>query len=117
VHVAVREAGKEVVFLHRIAEGPADRSYGIHVARLAGIPERVLTRASEVLHELESERTVDRLEPPRGSARRASEPQLPLFAPDVHPVVAALRGVRLETLTPLEALNAIAEWKRMCGEE
>ena len=116
VHVAVREAGKEVVFLHRIAEGPADRSYGIHVARLAGVPERVLARAAEVLHELESERTVERLEPPRGT-RRAPEPQLPLFAPDVHPVVAALRALHVETLTPLDALNAIAEWKRMCGEE
>jgi len=118
-----------VVFLHRIAEGAADRSYGIHVARLAGLPERVLARAAEVLHELESERTVERLEhgsAPPASARRgraasapagSAPPQLPLFTAETHPVVRALREIELETLTPLEALNRIAEWKRRCGEE
>jgi len=119
VHVAAREWGGSVVFLHRIAEGAADRSYGIHVARLAGLPERVLARAEEVLHELESERTVEHLEPARGGARarRAATPQLPLFGGDAHPVVRALRELDLETLTPLEALNRIAAWKRQCGEE
>jgi DNA mismatch repair protein MutS len=119
VHVAAREWGGSVVFLHRIAEGAADRSYGIHVARLAGLPERVLARAEEVLHELESERTVEHLEPARGAghARRSPTPQLPLFAAEVHPVVRALRELDFETLTPLEALNRIAAWKRQCGEE
>jgi DNA mismatch repair protein MutS len=119
VHVAAREWGGSVVFLHRIAEGAADRSYGIHVARLAGLPERLLARAEEVLHELESERTVEHLEPARGAggARRVPTPQLPLFASEAHPVVRALRELDLETLTPLEALNRIAAWKRQCGEE
>ena len=119
VHVAAREWGGSVVFLHRIAEGAADRSYGIHVARLAGLPERVLARATEVLHELESERTVEHLEPARntGRARRPATPQMPLFAAETHPVVRALRALDLETLTPLEALNRIAAWKRECGEE
>ena len=119
VHVAAREWGGAVVFLHRIAEGPADRSYGIHVARLAGLPERVLARAEEVLHELESERTVEHLEhaPGAGRARRPAPPPLPLFGSEIHPVVRALRDLDLETLTPLEALNRIAEWKRRCGEE
>jgi len=125
VHVTAREWGGGVVFLHRIAEGAADRSYGIHVARLAGLPERVLARAAAVLHELESERTVERLEhggappesAPRGRAAGAPPPQLPLFAGEPHPVVRALRALELETLTPLEALNRIAEWKRQCGEE
>jgi DNA mismatch repair protein MutS len=107
-----------VVFLHRIAEGAADRSYGIHVARLAGLPEPVLERAAEVLHELESERTVEHLRPARGRPRRADPAQIALFAPPApHPVVEALRALDLETLTPLEALNRIAEWKRQCGEE
>jgi DNA mismatch repair protein MutS len=70
VHVEARERGGAVVFLHRIAEGPADRSYGIHVARLAGLPEPLLARAEEVLRELERERTVEHLKP-AGGARRA----------------------------------------------
>ncbi len=119
VHVAARESGGTVVFLHRIAEGAADRSYGIHVARLAGLPERVLARAAEVLHELENERTVEHLEPARGKTRirPPATPQMPLFSPGAHPVVQALRALDLETLTPLEALNRIAAWKRECGEE
>jgi DNA mismatch repair protein MutS len=118
VHVTVEEAGDTVVFLHGVAEGPADRSYGIHVARLAGLPEAVLERAREVLLELESERTVEHLEPPgrrRGRAPRPAPDQLPLFAAESHPVVEALRTLELESLTPLEALNRIAEWKRSLG--
>ena len=115
IHVTVDESHGTVVFLHGVAEGPADRSYGIHVAKLAGLPESVLARAREVLAELESERTVDRLEPPAG--RRGRRPavataQLPLFAAEPHPVLEALRALDLERLTPLEALNRIGEWKR-----
>ncbi len=115
IHVTVDESGGTVVFLHGVADGPADRSYGIHVARLAGLPESVLERAREVLAELESERTVEHLEPPRGRrGRRApvATAQLPLFGSAPHPVVEALRGLDLERLTPLEALNRIADWKR-----
>ena len=61
-HVAVKEWGDGVVFLHRIEDGPADRSYGIHVAQLAGLPPGVIERAKVVLAELESERTVEELE-------------------------------------------------------
>ncbi len=118
VHVTVKEWGQSVVFLHRIAEGAADRSYGIHVARLAGLPESVLERAAEVLHELESERTVEHLRPVRGRAKRVDPAQIGLFSAGApHPVVEALRALDLETLTPLEALNRIAAWKRQCGEE
>lgn len=115
IHVTVDESAGTVVFLHGIAEGPADRSYGIHVARLAGLPESVLARAREVLAELESERTVEHLEPPAGRrGRRApvATAQLPLFGTAPHPVVEALRALELERLTPLEALNRIADWKR-----
>jgi len=115
IHVTVDESAGTVVFLHGIAEGPADRSYGIHVARLAGLPESVLARAREVLAELESERTVEHLEPPAGRrGRRApvATAQLPRFGTAPHPVVEALRALELERLTPLEALNRIADWKR-----
>ncbi|HEY6867406.1 MAG TPA: DNA mismatch repair protein MutS, partial [Candidatus Eisenbacteria bacterium] len=114
VHVAARERGRGVVFLHRIAAGPADRSYGIHVARLAGLPERVLARAQEVLRELESERTVEHLE--RGVERPRGSSQLGLFGAEGHPVLRELRELDLDALTPLEALNRLAEWKRR-GEE
>ena len=110
VRVTVDETGGTVVFTHRVAEGAADRSYGIHVARLAGLPERVIARAMEVLAELERERTVERLEAPEGV------PELPLFAaPTSHPLTEALRGLEPERLTPIEALNLIVEWKRRWG--
>jgi DNA mismatch repair protein MutS len=108
VHVAVEERGDQVVFLHRIVEGAADRSYGIHVARLAGLPPEVLARAARVLAELESERTADHL---AGAAPEAT-PQLALFAAAAHPLDAELRAVDPDRLTPLDALRLVAEWKR-----
>jgi DNA mismatch repair protein MutS len=120
VHVAVKEWGDGVVFLHRIAEGPADRSYGIHVARLAGLPERVLARAREVLAELESERTVEQLEAHRAPKRARPAAPLPLFEaapPPEHDVVRELRAVDPDAMTPLEALRTLAEWKRRWAED
>jgi DNA mismatch repair protein MutS len=121
VHVAVKEWGDGVVFLHRIADGAADRSYGIHVARLAGLPESVLARAREVLAELESERTVEHLEhakKPRKGAAPAAPASLPLFesaAPAEHPVAEALRALDPDALTPLQALQKLSEWKKEFG--
>ncbi|MGH7731266.1 MAG: DNA mismatch repair protein MutS, partial [Candidatus Eiseniibacteriota bacterium] len=112
VQATVKEWGDRVVFLYRIREGPADRSYGIHVAQLAGLPERVLARAREVLAELESERTVEHLEHPTGP-RPAAGPTT--AAPADHPLGARLRELKLETLTPLEALNLLAGWKKEWG--
>jgi DNA mismatch repair protein MutS len=121
VHVTVKERGQDVVFLHRIAEGAADRSYGIHVARLAGLPVSVIERAREVLEELESERTVEQLESHgRGKRARRDESQLGLFVaapPPPHPAGDALKALDVETLTPLEALNLLAKWKREWGSE
>jgi len=133
VQVTVREKGDDVVFLHRIAEGAADRSYGIHVARLAGLPETVLARAREVLRELESERTAEHLSqgvapaqdgataagarasvPHAESGPRATEP-LPLFAAAEHPLLDALRASQPERMTPLEALALIDRWKKEWG--
>jgi DNA mismatch repair protein MutS len=113
LHATVREWGDTVVFLHRIGEGAADRSYGIHVARLAGLPESVLARAREVLGELEAERTVEHLEghaPPVARAGTATERAAP-----EHPLVARLRELAPDALTPIEALNLIARWKAEWG--
>jgi DNA mismatch repair protein MutS len=84
VHVTVKEWGDRVVFLHQIAEGAADRSYGIHVAQLAGLPPAVIRRAREVLEELERSRTAEHLKTSRRAgpgkhAARLREPELPLF--------------------------------------
>jgi DNA mismatch repair protein MutS len=124
VQVAVREQGEAVLFLHRIVDGAADRSYGIHVARLAGLPRSVIERAREVLHELEAERTPERLEHERGTAgagagdraQSASAPadhtQLGLFAAVPHALEAELSELDLDRLTPIEALNRLVAWKR-----
>ncbi len=118
-HVAVKEWGDGVVFLHRIAEGPADRSYGIHVAKLAGLPESVIERAKVVLAELESERTVEELEKaPKRPKRDVAPAPLPLFdvaAAAEHPLAEELRNLAPEGMTPLEALQRLAEWKKRWG--
>jgi DNA mismatch repair protein MutS len=118
-HVTVKEWGDGVVFLHRVADGPADRSYGIHVARLAGLPSSVIERAKVVLSELESERTVEELENPQRSARaRTPASSLPLFdsaPPAEHPLAGELRALTPDAMTPLEALQRLTEWKRRFG--
>ena len=109
-NVVVRESGDTIVFLHRLESGGTDRSYGIHVAQLAGLPADVVGRAREILGTLEGEhRMVPGPPPPLD--RDAG--QLPLFAdalPD--PVVSDLKALDLDSLTPLEALNRLAELQR-----
>jgi DNA mismatch repair protein MutS len=108
-NVAVRETGGKVVFLHRLEPGGTDRSYGIHVAELAGLPREVVTRANEVLKTLEGEHRVV----PGGAAPDPDPGQLPLFVdapPD--PALTALRNLDLDSLTPLQALNTLADLQR-----
>jgi len=109
-HVAVKETGGEVVFLRKVEPGAADQSYGIEVAKLAGLPAEVITRAREVLAEHENaERTATgRL----GSGDTPPLPrQLTIFTPLSHEVLDRLRDVDLNRLTPLEAMNLLAELK------
>jgi DNA mismatch repair protein MutS len=108
LNVAVRETGDTVVFLHRLEPGGTDRSYGIHVAHLAGLPDRVVRRAREVLRTLEGEHRVV-----PGTPAAAPDPgQLPLFDAPPHPLVTELEALEIDTLTPLEALNRLADFKR-----
>jgi DNA mismatch repair protein MutS len=102
--VAVREWGDRVVFLRRIEEGGTDRSYGIHVARLAGLPATVVERARGVLTAFEGAPRGDR--PPRRDA--APSRQLALFEAPEHPVLAELRGIDAEALRPVDALVLLA---------
>ena len=110
--VAVREVGDQVLFLHRLQPGGADRSYGIEVGRLAGLPEPVLARARSVLRLLEGEgeQLVPALNAHGGRSGVASPAeQLTLFVGAPHPVVEALRAVEPNAMTPLEALELVAK--------
>ncbi len=111
-HVSVKEAGGSVVFLRKVEPGAADRSYGIEVAKLAGLPNEVVVRAREVLaeHESSEHRLSERITP---GLRRPERPaQLTIFTPLSQPVLEKLREVDLNRLTPLEALNLLAELKK-----
>ena len=111
-NVAVAEEGDRVVFLHKIVPGGADRSYGIHVAQLAGLPRPVIHRAQEILAELEREGA-------RGPVLRRAEPtarQLALFSTEPHPVVEALRQLDVNSLTPLEAISKLYELQKQAQE-
>jgi DNA mismatch repair protein MutS len=114
LHVSVEEAGSEIIFLRRVEPGSADKSYGIEVARLAGLPNDVIARAREILkrHERSEEELTRELSPggaPGGTPGAAPpEPQQVAFAAIDAPVLDALRNADLNHLTPLEALNLLA---------
>jgi len=107
LHVEVQEWEEQLLFLHRIAEGPADRSYGIQVARLAGLPRGVIAKAQRILTET-PEVPID---PPR-KARRSQEvqqPMLPLFEAEPDPLREELLALDLNHMTPLQVMNWVAE--------
>ena len=110
VHVVVREAGSEIVFLWRVEPGSANKSYGIEVARLAGLPDSVIARAREILrrHEQSEEKLAGELSP--GAAPHA--PEQKSFTALDESVLEALRGADLDKLTPLEALNLLASLQK-----
>jgi len=110
-HVSVKETGSGIVFLRKVEAGAADRSYGIEVAKLAGLPQPVIERAREVLleHENAEQRLTAQLASDESQPRPAA--QLTIFTPLSHQVVERLRQVDLNRLTPLEALNLLAELK------
>ncbi len=99
----------EVVFLHKIGTGPADRSYGIHVAALAGLPAQLISRAQKILSGLENESGAGRLNS-RVVNEEAAPPELPLF--EENPVLRTLKLINPETMTPIEALQALNALKK-----
>jgi DNA mismatch repair protein MutS len=103
LQVAVSEKAGEIKFLYTLQEGAAERSYGIQVASLAGLPKRVLERASEVLESLEQEKSAPRVSRPK-------QVQLPLFA---DPLRMALKGFDINASTPMQALSFVAGLKEL----
>jgi DNA mismatch repair protein MutS len=108
-NVAVREDADDVIFLHQIVPGTADKSYGIHVARLAGVPREVVERARVILESLEADHVDEAGRPkvPARTTRPAARQQLTLFQSDQHPVLDALRELDLDRMTPLAALEKL----------
>jgi DNA mismatch repair protein MutS len=107
-HVAVREWNDEIIFLHKVRQGSTDRSYGIQVARLAGLPASVIARAKALLAELETAG--------HRRADAAEVQQLGLFTPVRDPIVEDLLHLDLAHVTPIEALNLLAKWQGRARE-
>ena len=104
-NVAVSESDGNVVFLHKIIPGGANRSYGIHVAQIAGVPQPIIQRADEILQQLEnsSGTTLEQ--------EMTTKQQLALF-PENNALLEAFDSLDINSLTPIEALNMLYEWKR-----
>jgi DNA mismatch repair protein MutS len=117
-HVVVREWKDDIVFLRKVVPGRSDRSYGIQVARLAGLPPAVVARAREILNGLERDELSRGGRPSLSGSGNAARQQLGLFqAPAADsPVLARLREVDVDRLTPLQALTLLADLKREAGE-
>jgi DNA mismatch repair protein MutS len=114
MNVAVREWQDEVIFLHKIIDGAADKSYGIHVARLAGVPRGVIERSKEILTQLEDEHldAGGRAKiAPRGQSSKTTHLQLTLFGPAEHPLLDELRRLDLTNTTPLTAFQLLQQWQ------
>jgi DNA mismatch repair protein MutS len=130
LNVAVKEWKDHVVFLHEIVPGAADKSYGIHVAQLAGVPRSVNQRASEVLAWLESQHDASaacglateaqKSTPASSNGHRNSNNshwQLTLFGVEEHPLLDEIRAARLEELSPIQAFELLREWQQRLAED
>ena len=113
-HVSVKESGSNIIFLRKVEPGSADKSYGIEVARLAGLPITVIERAREILtrHEQNEHTLSERLEAARKEKPETGPVQLTIFTPLNAEVVNAIENTDLDNLKPLEALNLLAELKK-----
>ncbi len=118
-NIAVREWNEQILFLRKIVEGGTDKSYGIQVARLAGVPKEVVARAKKILATLESGTFLSKTAeaPAPSPAPGEDKPQMSFFGSgDNHPVLQELKGLEVDDLTPRDALNLIADWKKKVRE-
>ena len=109
-HITVKERGEDIIFLRKIVEGGTDESYGIHVAKLAGVPKEVTNRANEILFKLEKKNIMN------GKAETKSEKaenagQLSMYNYKLAEIASELDGVHLDSITPIEALNILQKMK------
>ena len=112
--VDVAEEGDKVIFLHKIVPGGADKSYGVHVAELAGLPRQVVQRAREIMSDLETNGAAP-APTPRKRGREPEAVQLPLFVEE-HPVLEVIRSLDINQMTPLEALNMLYKLQQQVKE-
>ena len=114
----VAEQGDSVVFLHNIRPGKADKSYGIHVAQLAGVPKPVVQRANEILKELEAQENIWQIGG-NGAAEPPDKPaQMSFFHAGPHPVIEELRAMKVEEMSPIDAITRLYELqKRAMSDE
>ncbi len=116
LNVAVREWEDQVVFLHRIVEGGTDRSYGIHVARLAGVPKPVLERARQLLGELAVQHVgKPKLSRGKRADREVDDAQMTLFVDPSKELLTALAGTNIDALSPMAAFELLKAWKVKYG--
>lgn len=113
VHLDATEHDDRLVFLHRVQKGPASQSYGIQVARLAGVPAPVIERARQKLNDLETGSHSEPFQTKKNAKRNEPQPaQADLFAPLDHPIVDALKDLSLDELTPKQALDLLYDYKK-----
>jgi len=118
-NVSVVEEGDHVVFLHKVVPGGADRSYGVHVAKLAGMPRSIINRANEILKDLESQgsdfdlRRRSKIKKSEHEEKIEQTGQMALFTTEPHPVIEELRRMRVEEMSPLDAMTKLYELQRM----
>jgi DNA mismatch repair protein MutS len=113
-NVAIDEQGDDIVFLHKVIPGGADRSYGVHVAQLAGLPRPVVERARELLAQLEAGSSD--FAPPQVKRKRDNPGQMKMFDDAPNPALSLLSGIKVDELSPIEALTKLYELKRLAGE-
>jgi DNA mismatch repair protein MutS len=126
----VAEQGGTILFLRRLVPGPSDRSYGIEVARLAGVPHNVVQRARHILEGLEKSRAgasrehtaairnlLPGLQPPPDERAAAPRPEANVRQDTPHPLLTTLRDLDLNHVTPMRALELLNEWKLLWGED
>ena len=110
-HIAVKEKGEDVIFLRKILEGGTDESYGVHVARLAGVPKEATQRANEILRSLEKKSILKDAKAPTKSEIQEEQGQLSMYNYKLAEIAHELDLVKLEEITPLDALNILYKIK------
>ncbi|UCG78791.1 MAG: DNA mismatch repair protein MutS [Nitrospirota bacterium] len=118
LNIAVKEWGDEIIFLRKIEKGPADKSYGIQVARLAGLPDSVLDRAKDVLNNLEKDELSDSGEAKfAGRKGKKRSVQMDLFGIQGHPVISELQKIDLDKISPKEARDILLKLRKIADSQ